>query len=92
MHGWPEAVAGAGEMVADGGGVEAGIDADEEDIEIGADDVGDGFGVGGLELGFGRFPGCGHGESIEIRNSEVRIQNTPTSAVFARLGNPPPQT
>ncbi len=46
VHGRPEAVAGPCEMVADGGGVQAGVDADEEDVEIGSDDVGDGFGVG----------------------------------------------
>src|SRR5207249_5628643 len=55
VHGRPEAVAGAGEVVADGGGVEAGIDADEEDVEVGAEDVGNGFGVGVGELGFGGF-------------------------------------
>jgi len=32
----PEAVAGAAEMVADGGGVQAGVDADEDHIEAAA--------------------------------------------------------
>ena len=34
MEGGPEAVAGAAEVVADGGGVEAGVDAGEEDDEV----------------------------------------------------------
>ena len=35
----PEAVAGAREMVARGGGVQAGVDADEQDLQAGRDDV-----------------------------------------------------
>jgi len=40
MERGPEAVAGSSEMWLDGGGVEAGIDAAEEDVEIRRDDVG----------------------------------------------------
>lgn len=36
----PEAVAGAAEVLLDGGGIEAGIDAAEEDVEVQRDDVG----------------------------------------------------
>jgi dihydroorotate dehydrogenase (fumarate) len=37
----PEAVAGAGEVVAGGGGIEPGIDADEQHLQPGGDDVPD---------------------------------------------------
>lgn len=39
----PEAISGAGEVVADSGGIEAGIDAAEEDFEVGSDEIGEGF-------------------------------------------------
>jgi len=53
----PEAVAGAAEVAADGGGVEPRIDACEEDDEVLGDEIGDALGVRGEELGFGGLPG-----------------------------------
>ena len=47
-------------MSADGGGVEAGIDAGEEDDKIFGDEIGNGFITRGEELGFGGFPGSGN--------------------------------
>ena len=41
MEGGPEAVAGAAEVAADGGGVEAGVDAGEEDDEVFGDEIRD---------------------------------------------------
>jgi hypothetical protein len=59
VEGGPEAVAGAAEVVADGGGVEAGIDADEEDDEVFGGKIRDDPVVRGEDLGFGGFPGSG---------------------------------
>jgi hypothetical protein len=50
MNDGPEAIAGTSEVVADGGGVEARVDAAEEDIEIVRDDVANGFAAGGFEV------------------------------------------
>ena len=51
----PEAVAGAREMVASGGRVEAGIDAAEEDLQVRRDDVAQRLRASGLELLSGRL-------------------------------------
>ena len=59
VEGGPEAVAGAAEVVADGGGVEAGVDTDEEDDEVFGDKIRDDPVVRGEEIGFGGFPGGG---------------------------------
>lgn len=59
VEGGPEAVAGAAEVVADGGGVEAGVDAGEEDDEVFGDKIRDDRVACGEELGFGGFPGSG---------------------------------
>ena len=59
VEGGPEAVAGAAEMVADGGGVEAGVDAGEEDDEVFGGKIRDDPVVRGEEIGFGGFPGGG---------------------------------
>ena len=59
VEGGPEAVAGAAEVAADGGGVEAGVDAGEEDDEVFGDEIRDALVVRGEELGFGGFPGGG---------------------------------
>ncbi len=59
VEGGPEAIAGAAEVAADGGGVESGVDAGEEDDEVFGGQIGDAFVVCGEELGFGRFPGGG---------------------------------
>ena len=56
VEGGPEAVAGAAEVVADGGGVEAGVDADEEDDEVFGGKIRDDPVVRGEEIGFGGFP------------------------------------
>ena len=55
----PEAVAGPAEVAADGGGVEAGVDAGEEDDEVFGDEIRDELVVRGEELSFGGFPGGG---------------------------------
>jgi len=58
-EGGPEAVTGPAEMAADGGRIEAGIDAGEEDDEVFGDKIRDALVVRGAELGFGGFPGGG---------------------------------
>src|SRR3954462_10764024 len=55
MQRGPEAVAGPGEVMAGGGGVQTGIDADEQHPQIGADDVADAFASGAGDLGRCRF-------------------------------------
>ncbi len=59
VQGGPEAVAGAAEVVADGGGVKAGVDAGEEDDEVFGGKIRDEPVVRGEELGFVGFPGGG---------------------------------
>jgi hypothetical protein len=59
VEGGPEAVAGAAEVMADGGGVEAGVDAGEEDDEVFGGKIRDDHVVRGEELSFGGFPGGG---------------------------------
>lgn len=56
VKGGPEAVAGAAEVVADGGGVEPGVDAGEEDDEVFCGKIRDDHVVRGEELSFGGFP------------------------------------
>ena len=56
----PEAVTGAAEVAADGGGVEAGVDASEEDDEVFGGEIRDELVVRGEELGFSGFPRGGH--------------------------------
>ena len=56
MQGGPEAVAGAAEVAADRGSVEAGVDPGEEDDEVFGDEIRDELIVRGDELGFGGFP------------------------------------
>ena len=55
----PEAVPEAAEVAADGGSVETGVDAGEEDDEVFGDEIRDGLVVRGEELAFGGFPGGG---------------------------------
>jgi len=45
----PEPVARAGEVVAGGGGVEARVDADEQDLQAGRDDIAQALARGSLE-------------------------------------------
>src|SRR5687768_11435277 len=54
MERGPEAVAGSSEMLLDRGGVETGIDAAEENVEIRRDDVGQRGVRGRSEIGLGR--------------------------------------
>ena len=54
----PEAIARAAEVAADGGGVEAGVDAREEDDEVFGRDIRDVLVARGEDLGFAGFPGC----------------------------------
>jgi hypothetical protein len=46
-------------VAADGGGVEAGVDAGEKDDKVFGDEIRDDLVVRGQELGFGGFPGSG---------------------------------
>ena len=63
MEGGPEAVAGPGEMAPRRAGIQPGIDADEENVQLGADDVGDGFlAVGRGDFGAGGLARRGHGQ------------------------------
>jgi hypothetical protein len=48
----PEAIAGTSEVLLHGGGVEAGIDAAEKNVEMLRDDVGKRRVRGGGEIGF----------------------------------------
>jgi hypothetical protein len=57
VKGGPEAIARAAEVAADGGGVEAGVDAGEEDDEVSFHEIRDALVARGEELGFGGFPG-----------------------------------
>ena len=59
VEGGPEAVARTAEVATDGGGVEPGVDAGEEDDEVFGGEIRDGLVVRGEELGFGGFPGGG---------------------------------
>ncbi|HEX4056567.1 MAG TPA: hypothetical protein VHX86_20080 [Tepidisphaeraceae bacterium] len=59
VKGGPEAIARAAEVAADGGGVEAGIDAGEEDDEVFGDEIRDDLVVRGEDLRFTGFPGSG---------------------------------
>ena len=58
MKRWPEPVARPAEVATNGGCVEAGINAREQDNEVLGHKIRHTFGVCGQELGFGRFPGC----------------------------------
>jgi hypothetical protein len=53
----PEAIARAAEVAADGGGVEAGVDAREEDDEVFGRKIRDDLVTRGENLGFAGFPG-----------------------------------
>ena len=64
VEGGPEAVAGAAEVAADGGGVEAGVDPGEEDDEVFGDEIRDELVARGEELGLGGFPGSGQCPSL----------------------------
>ena len=55
-------------MAADGGGVEAGVDAGEEDDEVFGDEIRDELVARGEDLGFGGFP---RGGQRPIHNSHV---------------------
>ena len=58
----PEAIARPAEMMADGGGVEAGIDADEQHLQVWRDQIRHRLARGGDQIGFGGFLGSGrHG-------------------------------
>jgi len=53
----PKAVAGAAKVPADGGGVEAGVDAGEENDEVFCCQIRDDLVARGKDLGFAGFPG-----------------------------------
>jgi len=57
VEGGPEAIARAAEVAADGGGVEAGVDAREEDDEVFSHEIRDRLVARGEELRFTWFPG-----------------------------------
>jgi len=61
----PKAVAGAAEVAPDGGGVEAGVDAHEEDNKVFGHQIRDQFVARGEELGFSGFP-CSRQGPIHI--------------------------
>lgn len=89
----PEAIARPPEMTADRRGVEAGIDAAEEDVEIRRDDVRQGFAVRGGEIGFAglqKFSAnppryfferpCGVSVSMRYGEFSARASSTPISS------------
>jgi hypothetical protein len=57
VEGGPETVAGAAEVTADGGCLEARVNAGEENDEVFDGEIRDELVVRGEELGFGGFPG-----------------------------------
>jgi len=57
MQGGPEAIARAAKVVSDGGGVEAGVNAREEDNEVFGREIRDGHVARRKDLGFAGFPG-----------------------------------
>jgi len=59
IKGRPEAIARAAKVAADGGGVEAGVDAREEDDEIFRREIRDDLVARGEDLAFAGFPGSG---------------------------------
>jgi hypothetical protein len=56
MKGGPEAIAGAAEVTADRGGVEAGVDAGKENHEVFGDEVRDALAACRKELGLRGVP------------------------------------
>jgi hypothetical protein len=85
VKGGPEAIARAAEVVADGGGVEAGVDAHEEDNEVFGREIRDALVACGKDLGFAGFPGsdqclmhraasskaiCGHQKTVPTQFQE----------------------
>ncbi len=86
-------------MVANGGGVDARVDAAEEDFEIGADDVRDAAVRGFSEVTGSGFEGGGHfyrkkmgGEKLQVRGFErvtrrrMAFAIATTLRVFAATG------
>ena len=84
VEGGPELVAWTGEMAAGGARVAAGVDAAEQDLEPGRDDVGDGPAVGRLELGARRAPGMRRGRGLHATTERSRLVH--------RQGNMPSST
>lgn len=74
----PETIARAAEMTADGGGVEARVDAREENDEILGREIRNEFVARGKDLGFGGFPGSDqflrHGGPNEITSGILVVQ------------------
>src|SRR6516162_10983587 len=68
VEGGPEAVARAAEVTADGGCVQAGVDAGEEYDEVFGNEIRDELVARGEELGLGGFPGGGQ---CPIHNSHI---------------------
>ena len=81
MEGRPETVAGAAEVAAERGGVEAGVDAGEKHNEVFGDQVRHAPVVRGHELGLGGFPGSGR---CGIHGAELAKQGEAGSAVRPR--------
>ncbi len=83
VYGGPESVARAAEVAADGSGVEARVDAGEEDDEVFGDEIGNELVVRGEELGFGRFPGggqCPIHKSPSLKTISGRTRQLPLAA------------
>ena len=57
VKGGPKAIARPAEVAADGSGVEAGVDAREEDDSVFGDEIGNELVARGEDLGFAGFPG-----------------------------------
>jgi hypothetical protein len=74
VEGGPEAIAWAAEVAADGGRVEAGVDAGEEDDEVFGDKIRDELVVRGEKLGLGRFPGGGQCPIHRVADLEGNYQ------------------
>ena len=81
-------------MAADGGGLEAGVDAGEEDDEVLGDEIRDELVARRKELGFGGFPGGGQCpihraasfESILLEVRRLRLDTFTTITPFNLCG------
>jgi hypothetical protein len=91
VQGGPEAIARAAEVAADGGGVEAGVDAHEEDDEVFGREIRDEFVARGEDLGFAGFPGSDQCPIHRAASSKgiLRQSEDSTAAISGRESDLP---
>ena len=89
VKGGPEAITRAAEVVADGGGVEAGVDAREEDDEIFGCEIWDELVARGEDLGFAGFPGSDQCPMHRALKGILRQSEACTEAISGRESHLP---